>query len=314
MTISAKVLAHSITTSGAPPIFSMQLRYPRFIHAEVMTHRVFSRNASSSRAIPVERLIEDIIRDPVYPSFWGSNKPGMQAGEECFNLVECGIPEISWDHNGYEECSYIETIFYKEKREYAWDMARDNAIQIARAFANAGYHKQIVNRLLEPFSHINVVVTSTDWNNFFALRRHPDAQPEIRILADAIWEAQQASTPKLLQYGEWHLPYITQLESDGALDVATLIKISAARCARTSYLTHDGAVPSIDADIALYEKLAVSTPLHASPCEHQATPDTFDRQDIVSQGYPRAWGSPELHGNFTGWIQHRKTLPDEYIK
>lgn len=314
MTISAKVITHSISPcKKAPPIFSMQLRYPRFIHAELMTHRVFSRNASSSRAIPVNRLIQDIIDDPVYPSFWAKNQSGMQAIEECNDEVI--IPDFPdfYPYPDYD-CGIL-WIDNNTTKEDAWDEARLSAIKFAQAFNKAGYHKQIVNRLLEPFSHINVIVTSTDWNNFFGLRIHPHAQQEIRILADAIYNAQQESTPQTLNYGRWHLPYVTDEEiSSWNYTEETLIKLSVARCARVSYLTHEGKTPNIDADLALYEKLAVSTPLHASPCEHQATPDIMCDPLDNPPTLESTWIHPEQHGNFTGWIQYRKTLPNEHIK
>lgn len=303
MTISAKIICDSVNNNGNR-LTTMQLRYPRWIHNEFMTHRVFSRNASSSRAIPVKKLIQDIIQDPVYPSFWGSNKPGMQAGEEIFEFIELAdyTPSI-----GYEsDYAYIYYDLAKFSRETAWDIARKKAIEFAEAFDKAGYHKQIVNRLLEPFSHINVVCTATEYENFFHLRRHPDAQPEIKILADAMWTAMQESTPKLLQFGEWHLPYVTN-EERNITNLETLIKISVSRCARVSYLTHDGRVTTIDEDSKLYDRLVGNSPLHASPAEHQATPDR-----IISIN-PLTWKNKEQHGNFVGYIQYRKTLPNEYV-
>jgi len=185
MTITAKIIADSVSPDGVR-ITTMQLRYPRFIHAEFLTHRMFSRNASSSRAIPVERLIADIEADHAMPVYWGKNQKGMQAREECDGRVK------SWEF-GPSPSEFGGGMSWTA--EEAWHFARDNAIKMARAFHEAGYHKQIVNRLLEPFSHINVLVTATDWANFYALRRHEDAQPEMKALADAMWEAQQASEP-----------------------------------------------------------------------------------------------------------------------
>jgi len=306
MTISAKVIRDSINQYGNR-ITTMQLRYPRFIHAEETTHRILntqpelimmvlpdgvmydrnlSRNASSSRAVPVSKLIEDIERDPVYPSFWGKNQPGMSADEECNEPVNI---LLDWVH----EVDEFGT------REQAWDMAKNYAIWFAKAFDKAGYHKQIVNRLLEPFSHINVVVTATEWNNFYSLRRHKDAQPEIKILADAMWEAQQTSKPCLLKENEWHVPYV-----DEYIGNEDRIKLSVARCARVSYLTHDGKQPNVEADLKLYDRLIGSIPLHASPAEHQATPDTRYKGGD-------SWNNKEKHGNLKGWIQYRKTLPNE---
>lgn len=277
-TISAKVIADSFNDVNERRITTLQLRYPRFIHSEFMTHRQFSRNASSSRAIPVERLIQDVIDDTAMPLYWGKNQKGMQASEECNELIE------------YDYWESLAT------REEAWEIARHNAIIMARAFANAGYHKQVVNRLLEPFAHINVVVTSTEWSNFFALRDHPDAEPHIAHLAREMKKAMEESCPESLNIGQWHTPYVTEEETS---DVPTRIKVSVARCARVSYMTHDGRVPSLLDDLVLYDRLLAGVPLHASPAEHQATPYTFSV-------FP-----PETCGNFTDWVQYRKLLPGE---
>ena len=280
MTIEVKVIADSINEYGNR-LTTLQLKYPRFIHAEFMTHRMFSRNASSSRAIPVKKIIETIKNDPVYPSYWGKNQPGMQANEELD----------------------IDTI---NKAKIVWENAMNSAIKHAEEFVALGVHKQIANRILEPFSHINVIVSATEWNNFFALRRHKDAQPEIKILADAIYEKMNKSVPRLLSENEWHLPYI--LESERHLDIEMLLKMSAARCARVSYLTHEGKEPSIDEDIKLFERLAGrrdDNPIHASPLEHQAKSDVY----VDNCG----WMLSEEHGNFTGFIQFRKSIPNECV-
>jgi hypothetical protein len=284
MTITAKTIADSISPEGIR-LSTLQLRYPKFIHGEFMTHRVFSRNASSSRAIPVDRLIKDVMEDPAMPIHWGKNQKGMQAEQECDTPVQYGIIPRSNHIGTWNEAAYI-------TNEEAWLKARDNAVGMARAFTQAGYHKQIVNRLLEPFCHINVVVTATEFSNFFALRDHPDAQPEIRELAQRMKEAMAASTPKLLQPGEWHLPYV----DDDSLTADVAIRLSVARCARVSYLTQDGRKPEIAEDLALYDRLIAGVPLHASPAEHQGTPD---------------WSKPYYHGNFKSWIQYRKTLSGE---
>jgi len=284
MTISAKVIEHSVSREGIR-LTTFQLRYPRFIHSEIMTHRMFSRNASSSRAIPVAKLIEDVERDPATPVYWGKNQPGMQAKEEL-------------------------TGQNFELAQSLWQRGRHRAIATAKAMADIGAHKQIVNRILEPFAHINVVVTATDYVNFYELRRHADAQPEIKALADAMYEAQQESTPHLLQPGEWHLPYITdeewawnrkQPDILRQLNLQVLRKCSVARCARVSYLTHEGKEPDVGRDLVLYTDLVGSRPLHASPAEHQATPDRCAFPGV-------AWEKPALHGNFRGWIQNRKMI------
>jgi hypothetical protein len=312
MTIAATIVADSISAEGKR-ITSIQARYPRFIHSELMTHRVFSRNASSSRAIPVARLIEDVERDPAMPIHWGKNQPGMQAREE--HNASVFMPREPDEHDS------VGGVY--GSREEAWLGARDWAISAAREFSRAGYHKQIVNRILEPFAHINVLISATEWDNFFELRRHPDAQPEIHALANAMWDAQQGSEPVELSPGEWHLPYVSILDWDAAkrhLKIgrvtrdeprfeeiqALLVKVSVARCARVSYLTHDLKTPEIAKDLKLYEDLVGAVPLHASPAEHQATPDGiwYDTKQ---------WQKPELHGNFVGWIQNRKLIEGQVL-
>jgi thymidylate synthase ThyX len=271
-TISAKIIADS--SAQGSRVTTMQLRYPRCIHAEFMTHRVFSRNASSSRAIPVKRLIQDVLGDPFIPCHWGKNQKGMQADEECHSLLKD-----------------------MTTREDAWLSARDNAVAAAQSFNDAGYHKQLVNRLLEPFAHINVVVTSTQWSNFFALRDHPDAEPHIALLAQAMKQALSDSRPTELKHLDWHLPYVSE-EEQSYLSVDGALAVSVARCARVSYMTHDGQVPNIKEDIDLAQKLLGSTPLHASPAEHQA------QVNYTSKGL--------YCGNLgSGWVQHRKILKGE---
>jgi len=300
LTITAKVVLDSISEEGVR-LTTMELTYPRFIHSEIMTHRVFSRNASSSRAIPVEKMIERIVREPAEPIHWGKNQPGMQANEE-----------LVWD-----------TLVQTRK---AWLEARDAAVKFAARMHSLGAHKQIVNRVLEPFAHTTILVTATEWENFFKLRRHRDAQPEIHELADVMYTAQQASTPRLLQHGEWHLPYVYDDDLDEIIKMAlnqtqdtmfgqaTLddverattriaCRISTARCARVSYLNHDGSNPDLEKDDQLFHKLMIAQPLHASPAEHQATPDRIVRYGAVSA---IGWENPQFHGNLVGWQQHRK--------
>lgn len=295
MTIEAKIICDSISPDGIR-LTTMQLKYPRFIHSEFLTHRVFSRNASSSRAIPIEKQIQAVLDDPAMPVYWGSNKAGMQAGEEL------------------EE----EAIYWCKEN---WLVARNQAVITVDRLNVNGLHKQLANRLLEPWAHIHVVVTATEWSNFYALRRHPDAQPEMKALADAMWVAQEGSVPQELRVGKWHLPYINVQdfllpENQKLIDVPTALKCSVARCARVSYLNHEGKTPSIEDDLKLYDRLVGSHPMHASPAEHQATPATWNdpttlKAERHTQGVVKLWSNPWLHGNFTGWIQYRKTLEGE---
>lgn len=298
MTITAKVICDSICKQSKIRITTLELEYPRFIHSEFMTHRVFSRNASSSRAIPVAKVIQAVIDNPAMPIHWGKNQSGMQAHEEL-------------DDSG------------KESVERLWIDARDCAVQLAKEMSEVGAHKQIVNRILEPFTHIKVIVTATDYANFFALRDHEDAQPEIRELARVMKEAMTASTPQVLKEGDWHLPYldaedlsniyeylkkgrIIRDEPSGVDTRMMACAISAARCARVSYLTHDGERPTIEKDMELYHHLVHANPPHMSPCEHQASPDK------LSPGLAD-WARADQHGNFTGWIQFRHLIKGESV-
>ena len=252
MTIEAKVIAHS-SHAGCPDLYTIQARYPRFIHSELMTHRVFSRSASSSRAVPIKRMIDEVFDDPAMPVEWGGNKAGMQAGAEI---------EKSW------------------RAKDVWLNARDEAALAARRLDELGLHKQIVNRILEPFAHISVVVTATDWDNFFALRCHLAADPTMRVLAETIRDVMSASKAQPLDAGQWHLPYGGNLSE------------SAARCARVSYLRHDGSAPDNADDMRLAGILRAEK--HMSPFEHQARPTPYER-----------------NANLFGWYSQRCLLEDE---
>ena len=277
--ITAEIIEDSVANADCGPIgkrlTTFRLTYPRFVHAELMTHRVFSRNASSSRAIPIRKMLAAVWSNPAMPVYWGANQAGMQARKELegFRL---------W------------------LAKQVWRKSRYLALATAWSLDKIGLHKQIANRILEPWGHITVVVSATEFANWFVLRTHPDAQPEIRELAVQMEYLYRNSLPTELDPGEWHLPFVRSFER--VLPIMDQIKISVARCARTSYLTHDRKESSIDADIALHDKLVVSQPMHASPAEHQARPDSF-----VFEG----WSNPGLHGNLVGFIQYRKTLPGE---
>ena len=289
MTISAKIVADSVSTQGIR-LVTMELTYPRFIHSEFMTHRMFSRNASSSRAIPVEKMLEQVHNNPAMPIHWGKNQPGMQAREE---------------------------LEYKELTETRdeWYSAASDAHHHAFWMNNYGCHKQIVNRILEPFQYIKVIVTATEWDNFFKLRLHPDAQPEMMVLAEHMKEAMDSSTPVALLPGQWHLPFVDFPGPRGyELTLEKAIKCSVARCARVSYLNHDNSQPNIDKDVALTDKLLEAG--HLSPFEHVATPmpaniysDRFEFDCEWIDGITHIdrrngyWS-----GNFRGFLQYRQLL------
>jgi hypothetical protein len=236
---------------------------------------MLSRNAASSRAIPVNTMIGLVWSNPAQPVHWGKNQAGMQAKEELTGF-RLWVTKKIWNVSGKVACGF------------AWILNK------------VGCHKQIVNRITEPWSHIKVVATATEWDNFFHLRNHPDAQPEIHELACIMWELYKNSTPKRLRKGKWHLPYLDGYkvwepdefipfdEWDILLEDAK--KLSASLCAQTSFRKAD---ESVEKAIKIYDRLVVSRPVHASPFEHQATPS--DNPDLVS-------------GNLRGWFQFRSSI------
>jgi thymidylate synthase ThyX len=258
MAYRANVLLDSVSSSGVR-LTTLEVTFPRFVLAEFNTHRVFSRNSASSRAIPTSKLIERVERDPAMPLEWGRNKAGMSASDV---LTE-------------QEALAAQGV---------WLAARDDAVARARQLQDLNVHKQELNRILEPFLWHTVIVSATEWGNFFELRCAVNAQPEIRQAASRMREVIEASRPQPVPDGEWHTPL---LQSDEfSLDVETRKRISAARCARVSYLTHDGR-REIGKDLELYERLRADR--HLSPFEHVATPA----------------GDAAYHANFRGWIQMR---------
>src|ERR1700755_2589985 len=247
---SARIVLDSISPDGIR-IITLEATFHRLILAELNTPRVFSRNAASSRAIPSSRLMERIQHNPALPVFWGANQAGMQAATEL-------------------EGAQLDAV------QNEWQAACTEALGRVHFLSNTlGLHKQLADRLLEPWMYTTDIITSTEWTNLLYQRCHPAAQPEMRALADEIQRAIFTSEPKRLEYGQWHLPYITQDEriiyasADGQ-EVLTLV--SAARVARVSYLNHDGTSPSVEKDLGLFVRLRDSDPMHLSPLEHVASP------------------------------------------
>jgi hypothetical protein len=249
-------------------------------------------------------MIEEIRTIPFIPWHWGKNQKGMQADEECDNpvLLDPTDPEdTAW------------------QREHGWMSAANAAANHAKAYMEAGYHKQVVNRLLEAFMWIDVIITSTDWANFEWLRDHADAEPHLHDWAKLCMDAIRSCVVTELSPDEWHLPYITGEDREAAYmefgesspgveqGWEWLRKISAARCARISYKPFDGD-PSYTRELERYAGLVSSDHIHASPMEHQAVPDTG-----FKRGTTQKFDNPELHGNLDGWIQYRKLIPGEYV-
>ncbi len=278
----AEVLLASASYVNLPPIVSMKLRYWRAIHAEFMTHRVFSRNASSSRAVPVHKMAE--IANDIYVPIFRANQPGMMPGEFL------GHPE-------------------QVEAERLWREAAAKCVETAMILGakdGLNVHKQWANRMMEWFGFINVQATATDWDNFFRLRLEtnedgsPVPQDEMYYLALAMKNAYDSVNLEYLMPGQWHLPWITKDER-AEFDLADLKKISAARSASISYETVDGKPMTVTKAITLCDKLLVQA--HMSPFEHQAMAD---------ERIEGSWAHRALHGNFTGFAQWRKFIEEEF--
>lgn len=312
--INAKLVAYSVSPLGKK-IATFELTYHRYIHGEFMTHRLFSRNAMSSRAVPVAKMLDAIRQAPAMPIHWGKNQPGMQAKEEHnATISQCGI---DWTREGW------------------WLESMNEAVAAALEFSDAGYHKQIVNRLVEPFQMMKTVMTATELDNFFWLRLDEDAQPEIFELARCMRECLLKVKPELLEAGEWHTPYVDHCSrhpdegiiysvdnEDGSPRILTkeeALAISSSCCAQVSYRNLDN---TYDKAMAIYGRLLSGAKVHASPFEHQATPmeyvdiHTDYETDVIIQffdGFLGGYTHVDSEGkfwsaNFCGFIQHRQLL------
>lgn len=264
--IEAQVIADSLSGEGHR-LTTFVLTYPRFIHSEFMTHRQISRNAASSRAIPIKRTLIDVIDQPACPVHFGRVQKGMQAEQELSGTTRA-LAKLLW----------------------LW--ARWPAVVIVWLLSKLGLHKQAANRLLEPWLHITVIASATEWDNFFVQRAHPAAQPEFQRLAYAMLRAMNESIPKRLYENQWHLPFGIDLPD--SLSVDEMVAVCTARCARVSYKLHDGTT-AIHADLELYERLKGSG--HWSPFEHCAKANG-------QSGVGRS-------SNFKGFTQHRKEFIGE---
>lgn len=298
MGFRAQVLADSIGSSGIR-LTTMEVTYPRIIHSEMLRHRVFSRCAASSRAIPVHRFIDQVVNDPYIPSAWGANRPGMQAGEDLDMLASVTC-------------------------EKEWLKARDCAVDQAIRLLGLGVHKQLTNRLLEPFQWMTEIITATEWSNFYHLRIHPDAHPDIQRIARAMIVASKGGHVRLrrLKDGEWHLPLVTDEDLEAfsdsdpaALPTKDIPLVSIGRVARTSYLKHED-TSAITKDIDRSNKMLHAG--HMSPFEHVARSMTAEEIEFLSSRSPAAAGAPPylytgipFLGNLRGWVSYRKTIPNE---
>lgn len=317
MAFAAKVVLDSINPDRQR-LISVLATYPRFIHAEIMTHRDRARNAASSRAIPWKtkrkKLVNEsdaeyaanmaegglptlttncmyrmISEDPVIPMKWGAEQSGMQTGGEIAEEL-------------------------RPKAQAIWLNAMKNALASADELATLGVHKSLCNRLTEPWMWITVLMTATEWKNFFRLRCHPDAEIHFQKIAGMIRYEIARSTATRLNFFEWHTPFVDNEEKkeiEGAHRSGALIvpvemtaldcikRISAGRCARLSYLTHEGK-RDWGLDIALATKLIVRPDdvIHASPLEHVA----------------RSADKSCRSGPYRGWFQYRKEFHNENVE
>lgn len=290
MTYSAKILADSLSPDGVR-LTTFEVTFPRIVLAEFNTHRMLSRNSASSRAIPVKKMIEMVDKNPYVPEAFGRSKKGMQAGND-----------LAGDE--------------AQRAENLWLAARNSAVYHAEALLKAGVHKQLTNRLLEPFMWHTVIVTATEWDNFFHLRDNEMAHPAIAKPARMMRELYESSEPWPLGYCDWHLPLLQPEERDDAemaartaihgakietaQSIKDWIKVSVGRCARVSYLTHDGKRDP-QADIDLHDRLLEAG--HMSPFEHVARP-AHRIEDCADE-------CNNWYGNFFGWVQYRKLIPNE---
>lgn len=318
--ISATIIQRSKCSVSGKEIVTFELVYPRMIHAELLTHRMFSRNSASSRAIPILKVVEMVRDNPAEPSHWGKNQPGMQAHEELTGFELEAVKDLWWE-------------------------ASMSASNYSEAMANLGAHKQVANRVTEPYQFMKVVLTYTEGNNWFWLRNHDDADPTIHELARKMWEALEASTAFVIHPGEWHVPYVNRMRGTEGLmyltevyieddvyetqllTVEEALAVSSSCCAQVSYRTLD---MSLSKAQMIYGRLVDSEPVHASPFEHQATPmiiyhpssmenefkdwvnivEGFEQKGVTHMdrdGY--LWS-----GNFQGFIQHRQLINNNVRK
>ena len=315
--ISAKVICDSISEQGVR-LTTFEIEYPRIVMSEFNTMRAISKNSSSSRAIPVSKMLEHTKSINLKPIYFGSKKSGMQAGDEL-------------DGNDLINAKLF------------WEAALFDAVTWATELDELGVAKEVTNRLVEPFQLVKVVCTATDWDNFFNLRLHPDADPNICMLTYKMYQAMQESEPTELKDGEWHLPYVEIVNAvkgdknepckaychPNGYDFLTLeqaIKYSAASCASVSYRTEGMTLEKAD---KIFDMLIKAEVIHASPFEHLATPISkeieIENSDYLTVGFinkvgdSNTWQQGITHmnkqgqlcsGNLRGWLQYRHLLPN----
>lgn len=289
---TAKVIAKSKHFSTGTEITTFEIEFPRIILAEFNTHRMISKNTSSSRAIPATSIIQLLDENPFIPEYWGKNQSGMQAKEELNPTLQQKAKEI-------------------------WLKVLGNVSHFTEALQSTGLHKQLTNRISEPFQRVKMVATATEWNNFYWLRDHDAAQPEMQALAQAMWQATQKAETVMLFPGDWHLPYYMdgywKQEQDGMDGFGNTLnwarKISVSCCAQTSYRKNDDTIEKAE---RLFKTFFEAERVHASPAEHQATPINYEL-DYLPHGVTHQTFDDEgtlWSNNFKHWIQYRALIPN----
>jgi hypothetical protein len=272
--IDVKVIADSINPDTGKRITTLAIKIPRIILSEHNTHRSLSRNFSSSRAIPAKKLRKEAWEHPFVPIYWGANKSGMSADQQL-------------------------TGFNLSMAKFSWKLAGKFAVMFHKMMEIVGVHKQTCNRIIEPWMSVVGTITSTEWDNFLRLRYDRNAQPEIIVLAKKIHDAIKASEPTVPENGI-HLPFIDE-EERKTFPIDQLIKISVARCCRTSYANCLGKKSQPEEDIKLYHRLLGNG--HFSPFEHIAL--------IPNHGRVAKELQYDLQRNFRGWYQLRAFIQPE---
>lgn len=264
MSYQCEILADSIGPHGIR-LTTFEVTFPRFILAEVNTHRQLSRNSASSRAIPTEKQIAKVKSDPFVPEF-NQRVTGMGVGEPLEGSAQ-------------------------RRAMWKWLEARDSAVKAAEGLLHVD--KSRANRLLEPFMWHTAIISATEWDNFYGLRCHPDAQPEFQRIARMMQEAMWLSEPESVDYGTWHLPKVDPgselAEARETQSESLWAEVSAGRCARVSYDTQNRDEHPWDDSQKRWRRLSGSG--HWSPGEHPAQCVEVDTPDL---------------GNYRGWKQLRK--------
>ena len=300
--IKATVICDSINEQGIR-LTTFEIEYPRIVMSEFNTMRAISKNSSSSRAIPVSKMLEHTKNINLKPIYFGSKKSGMQAGDELVG----------------------EDLLYAKS---TWESALHSMVHSAKILDDCGVAKEVTNRLVEPFQLVKVVCTATDWENFFNLRLHPDSDPNICMLAYKMYQAMQESKPIELKVGEWHLPFVNvgwngkgemcYADDDfNFIELEQAIKLSAASCACVSYRTEGMTLEKAD---KIFDMLIKAEVIHASPFEHLATPVVFNETNEMCNVFEyldKVDGITHVNkqgdlcsGNLRGWVQYRHLLPN----